>query len=149
MSGFSRHAVAVSDAEYGETSQKLFGNRFSGQTARKNLWRHMICQNPLLQHWHHLGGHRTFSATEYGDREKAAPRGHKGEKRSRHVMWRNLLRHCAVLTKVSEEFAPHYLAGIRHDMRQTTLSLVAQGSEVVKQGQHRLVDPHWLRGSRY
>ena len=35
-------------------------------------------------------------------------------------MWQNLLRHCAVLTKVSEEFAPHYLAGIRHDMRQTT-----------------------------
>jgi hypothetical protein len=24
------------------------------------------------------------------------------------------------LTKVSEEFAPHYLAGIRHDIRQTT-----------------------------
>jgi hypothetical protein len=35
-------------------------------------------------------------------------------------MWQNLLHHCAVLTKVSEEFAPHYLAGIRHDMRQTT-----------------------------
>jgi hypothetical protein len=35
-------------------------------------------------------------------------------------MWQNILRHCAVLTKVSEEFAPHYLAGIRHDMRQTT-----------------------------
>jgi hypothetical protein len=30
------------------------------------------------------------------------------------------LRHSAVLTKVSEEFAPHYLAEIRHDMRQTT-----------------------------
>jgi hypothetical protein len=36
-------------------------------------------------------------------------------------MWQNLLRHCAVLTKVSEEFAPHYLAEIRHDMRQTTV----------------------------
>src|SRR5262249_33181692 len=36
-------------------------------------------------------------------------------------MWQSLLRHCAVLTKVSEEFAPHYLAEIRHDMRQTTL----------------------------
>ena len=35
-------------------------------------------------------------------------------------MWQNLLEHCAVLTKVSEEFAPHYLAEIRHDMRQTT-----------------------------
>jgi hypothetical protein len=35
-------------------------------------------------------------------------------------MWQNLLRHCAVLTKVSEEFAPHYLAQIRRDMRQTT-----------------------------
>ena len=39
-------------------------------------------------------------------------------------MWQNLLRHCAVLTKVSEEFAPHYLAGIRHDMRQTTVVMV-------------------------
>ena len=39
-------------------------------------------------------------------------------------MWQNLLRHCAVLTKVSEEFAPHYLAEIRHDMRQTTVRRV-------------------------
>jgi len=31
------------------------------------------------------------------------------------------LEHCAVCTKVSEEFAPHYLAEIRHDMRQTTI----------------------------
>jgi len=37
-------------------------------------------------------------------------------------MWQNLLRHCAVLTKVLEEFAPHYLAEIRHDMRQTTIA---------------------------
>jgi hypothetical protein len=35
-------------------------------------------------------------------------------------MWQNILGHCAVFTKVSEEFAPHYLAEIRHDMRQTT-----------------------------
>src|SRR5262249_24160066 len=39
-------------------------------------------------------------------------------------MWQNLLEHCAVLTKVSEEFAPHYLAEIRHDMRQTTPAFV-------------------------
>ena len=38
-------------------------------------------------------------------------------------MWQKLLCHCAVLTKVSEEFAPYYLAEIRHDMRQTTRSL--------------------------
>jgi Transposase DDE domain len=31
----------------------------------------------------------------------------------------------------------------------TTLYLVAQGSEVVKQGKRRLVDPHWFRGSSY
>jgi len=37
-------------------------------------------------------------------------------------MWQNPLRHCTVLTKVSEEFAPHYMAEIRHDMRQTTLT---------------------------
>jgi hypothetical protein len=30
-----------------------------------------------------------------------------------------------------------------------TLYLVAQGSEVVKQGQRGLVAPHWLRGSSY
>ena len=36
-------------------------------------------------------------------------------------MWQNRLGHCAVLTKVSEEFAPYYLAEIRHDMRQTTV----------------------------
>src|SRR5258708_6615965 len=55
-------------------------------------------------------------ATERGQHQE----GKKGKKRPRHVMWQNLLHHCAVLTKVSEEFAPHYLAGIRHDMRQTT-----------------------------
>jgi len=35
-------------------------------------------------------------------------------------MWQNLFDHCPVFTNVSEEFAPHYLAEIRHDMRQTT-----------------------------
>ena len=39
-------------------------------------------------------------------------------------MWQNLFGHCAVLTKVSKEFAPHYLAEIRHDMRQTTTARV-------------------------
>src|SRR5216110_1531393 len=47
-------------------------------------------------------------------REGSTKRAKRGKK-ARHVMWQNLLRHCAVLTKVSEEFAPHYLAGIRHD----------------------------------
>ena len=37
-------------------------------------------------------------------------------------MWQKILCHCAVLTKVSEEFAPYYLAEIRHDMRQTTIN---------------------------
>src|SRR5919197_4884828 len=31
----------------------------------------------------------------------------------------------------------------------TTLYLVTQGTEVVKQGQRRWVDPHWLRGQSY
>jgi Transposase DDE domain len=31
----------------------------------------------------------------------------------------------------------------------TTLYLVAQGTEVVKQGKRRLVDPHWFRGQSY
>src|SRR5438874_9366767 len=35
-------------------------------------------------------------------------------------MWQNLLRPSALFTKTSEVFAPYYLAGIRHDMRQTT-----------------------------
>src|SRR6266478_5084519 len=35
-------------------------------------------------------------------------------------MWQDGLLHCIVFTKTSEELAPHYLAGIRHDMRQTT-----------------------------
>ncbi len=37
-------------------------------------------------------------------------------------MWQGRLLHYAVFTKASEEFAPHYLAEIRHDMRQTTLA---------------------------
>jgi hypothetical protein len=31
-------------------------------------------------------------------------------------------------------------------LAMTTRSLVAQGTEVVKQGKRRWVDPHWLRG---
>jgi hypothetical protein len=31
----------------------------------------------------------------------------------------------------------------------TTLYLVSQGTEVVRQGQRRLVDPHWFRGQSY
>lgn len=31
----------------------------------------------------------------------------------------------------------------------TTLYLVSQGTEVVKQGQRRWVDPHWFRGQSY
>jgi hypothetical protein len=31
----------------------------------------------------------------------------------------------------------------------TTLYLVSQGTEVVRQGKRRWVDPHWFRGSRY
>ena len=30
-----------------------------------------------------------------------------------------------------------------------TLSLVSQGTEVVKQGRRRWVEPHWFRGSSY
>jgi len=50
----------------------------------------------------------------------AAIPGQKEEKRPRHVMWQGHLRLCAVFTVASEEFAPYYLAGIRHDIRQTT-----------------------------
>src|SRR5215510_7231572 len=41
-------------------------------------------------------------------------------------MWQNLLCHCVVFTKASEEFAPYYLAEIRHDIRQTTVRQVKQ-----------------------
>src|SRR6266851_2647701 len=40
-------------------------------------------------------------------------------------MWQDGLLHCIVFTKTSEELAPHYLAGIRHDMRQTTIPMVS------------------------
>src|SRR2546426_8744759 len=42
-------------------------------------------------------------------------------------MWQDRLLHCVVFTKTSEEFAPHYLAGIRHDLRQTTDHVVTEG----------------------
>jgi hypothetical protein len=51
----------------------------------------------------------------------AATPGQKGEKRPRHVMWQDHLRPRSVFTVTSEEFAPYYLAEIRHDMRQTTI----------------------------
>ncbi len=35
-------------------------------------------------------------------------------------MWQNRLHPCAVFTETSGGFAPHYLAQIRHDLRQTT-----------------------------
>ena len=34
-------------------------------------------------------------------------------------------------------------------LARTTLSLVSPGTEVVRQGRRRLVDPHWLRGQSY
>ena len=34
-------------------------------------------------------------------------------------------------------------------LAMTTLYLVSQGTEVVKQGRRRLVDPHWFRGQSY
>ncbi len=37
-------------------------------------------------------------------------------------MWQDRWRPCAVFTETSEGFAPYYLAGIRHDIRQTTPS---------------------------
>src|SRR5713101_7044607 len=36
-------------------------------------------------------------------------------------MWQEHLRPCAVFTETSEGFAPYYLAGIRHDLSQTTI----------------------------
>jgi hypothetical protein len=35
-------------------------------------------------------------------------------------MWQDHLHPCAVFTKLSERFAPYYLAEIRHDLSQTT-----------------------------
>ena len=34
-------------------------------------------------------------------------------------------------------------------LAMTTLYLVSQGTEVVKQGKRRWVDPHWFRGQSY
>jgi hypothetical protein len=34
-------------------------------------------------------------------------------------------------------------------LAMTTLYLVSQGTEVVRQGRRRLVDPHWFRGQSY
>jgi len=34
-------------------------------------------------------------------------------------------------------------------LAMTTLYLIAQGTEVVKQGKRRWVDPHWFRGQSY
>src|SRR5713101_5984859 len=41
-------------------------------------------------------------------------------------MWQDRLRPCAVFTETSEGFAPYYLAGIRHDLSQTTLTPTEQ-----------------------
>src|SRR6266702_1667068 len=51
---------------------------------------------------------------------RVSPTKNVRKNRPRHVMWQDRLLHCVVFTKTSEEFAPHYLAEIRHDMRQTT-----------------------------
>jgi len=64
----------------------------------------------------------------------AATPGQKGEKRPRHVMWQDHLRPCAVFPVTSEEFAPYYLAGIRHDIRQTTLLRTKKVREIFWQG---------------
>jgi hypothetical protein len=52
--------------------------------------------------------------------------GRKWAKRPRHVMWQNRLHPCAVFTETSGGFAPHYLAQIRHDLRQTTLRAISK-----------------------
>src|SRR2546430_11227508 len=36
-------------------------------------------------------------------------------------MWQDRLHHWAVFTETSRGFVPYYLAGIRHDLRQTTV----------------------------
>src|SRR5438876_1125752 len=53
-------------------------------------------------------------------------------------MWQDRLLHCVVFTKTSEEFAPHYLAEIRHDMRQTTIS----GMIIERLAPHPIIRPH-------
>jgi hypothetical protein len=37
-------------------------------------------------------------------------------------MWQDYWRPCAVFTATSEGFAPYYLAEIRHDLSQTTIT---------------------------
>src|SRR5262249_54271366 len=63
-------------------------------------------------------------------------------------MWQTLLRHCAVLTKVSEEFAPHYLAEIRHDMRQTTIHPIRAGRSPQQSGRKGLSNHRWIVGGK-
>ena len=60
--------------------------------------------------------------------------GKKGEKRTRHVMRQDHLRPCAVFTETSEGFAPYYLAGIRHDLSQTTHALACSRTRGVVPG---------------
>jgi hypothetical protein len=101
----------------------IFATDFRGSSEknlRKNLWRHIIWQNPLLQYCRQCGGHPPFSATYHGGRHMATTAGKKWAKRPRHVMWQDRLRPCAVFTETSERFAPYYLAEIRHDLSQTT-----------------------------
>lgn len=43
----------------------------------------------------------------------------------------------------------HVLSRLCFVLAITTLYLVSQGTEVVKQGKRRWVDPHWFRGSSY
>ena len=43
----------------------------------------------------------------------------------------------------------HALTRLCLVLAMTTLYLVAQGTEVVKQGKRRWVDPHWFRGQSY
>jgi hypothetical protein len=45
--------------------------------------------------------------------------------------------------------SPQALSHLCFVLAITTLYLVAQGTEVVKQGKRRWVDPHWFRGSSY
>src|SRR5712691_4837105 len=51
---------------------------------------------------------------------RVSPRKNLRKNLRRHVMWQDRLRPCAVFTETSEGFAPYYLAGIRHDLSQTT-----------------------------
>src|SRR5262245_53801607 len=59
-----------------------------------------------------------------------AIRAKKPEKRTRHVMWQYRLCSCVMFTKGCERFAPHYLAGIRQDLSQTTVEAVKHPRQV-------------------